>query len=67
MCIEEVAKIRECGARVIGVNDAYKFGTLVDVCFWGDARWFYGNPDTGHPGHKDRVLKWPGIGVFCAP
>lgn len=28
---------------VIGINNAYKLGSWVDICFFGDARWFWWN------------------------
>lgn len=62
---EQVAAVRDAGFRTIGVNDAYLFGVAIDICFWGDRLWYFGNPVNGHPGHRERVLKWPGLRVTC--
>lgn len=53
------------GCRTIGVNDAYLFGVSIDICFWGDRRWYFGSPETGHTGHRERVQAWPGIRATC--
>jgi hypothetical protein len=52
------------GARVIGVNDAYRFGVGIDLLFWGDFDWYFGTEK--HQGHREGVLKWPGIRVTTA-
>lgn len=62
---EDVELVRSHGCRTIGVNDAYQFGVSIDICFWGDRRWFYGCAETGHKGHRERVLAWPGLRVTC--
>lgn len=45
--------------RVIGVNDAFKLGEWVDVCYFGDVRWFDWN--------KDELIKFGGLKVCCCP
>lgn len=32
--------------RVIGVNDAYKYGVGVDLVYWGDDSWYWGRKGT---------------------
>jgi hypothetical protein len=38
---------------VIGVNDAYLLGEWVDICWFGDCRWYYW--------HKDRLKQYSGL------
>lgn len=66
LTLRQVQAVRNAGFRTIGVNDAYLFGVAIDVCFWGDMRWYFGHSETGHPGHRERVLKWPGLRVSCS-
>lgn len=63
---EQVDYVRSRGLRTIGVNDAYQFGVAIDVCFWGDRKWFFGNEENGHPGHGQQIIKWPGLKVTCS-
>jgi len=39
--------------KVIGVNDAYRLGTWVDVCWFGDWEWFRM--------HRKELAKFPGL------
>lgn len=43
--------------HVIGVNDAFKLGAWVDICWWGDCRWGIWN--------LDELLKYQGLNVSC--
>lgn len=63
LTIDQIAHVRAAGFRTIGVNDAYQFGVMIDICFWGDRLWYFGNVETGHPGHREQVQKWPGLKV----
>lgn len=45
--------------RVIGVNNAFKFGSWVDICWFGDGKWFDWN-------HKE-LAKYSGLKVTCNP
>jgi hypothetical protein len=62
---EQVRAVRTSGLRTIGVNDSYKFGVDIDLCFWGDHEWYFGNER--HPGHRDSLSKFHGLKVTCAP
>jgi len=39
--------------RVLGVNDAFKLGTWVDACYFGDCKWWGWN--------REEFLKYPGL------
>ena len=65
--ISDIKHLRERGYRLIGVNDAYRFGVDIDICFWGDGDWYFGNPLKKHPGHRSQVQAWPGLRVTIAP
>lgn len=43
--------------KVIGVNDAFRLGSWIDVCFFGDCRWF--------AVWEKQVLNFPGLKVTC--
>jgi len=43
--------------HVIGINVAYLIGEWIDMCFFGDGKFF--TP------HKERLAKWPGLKVTC--
>lgn len=45
--------------RVIGVNNAFKFGSWVDVCWFGDTKWFDWN-------YKE-LAEYSGLKVTCNP
>lgn len=45
--------------RVIGVNNAYELGDWVDVCYFGDARW-YTDWD-----NREKLLDFAGLKVCC--
>lgn len=45
--------------RVIGVNNAFKFGSWVDICWFGDAKWFRWN--------FKELAEYPGLKVTCNP
>lgn len=45
------------GHHVIGTNNAYQLGSWVDLCWFGDCRWY--------DWHRDRLLKFAGIKVTC--
>lgn len=45
--------------RIIGVNDAFRLGHWVDVCWSGDCRWYDWN--------KDDLLAFPGLRFTCCP
>lgn len=45
--------------RVIGANDAFLLGDWVDVCWFGDARWYEWN--------KDKLLNFAGLKICCCP
>lgn len=47
------------GKRVIGVNTAFKFGPWVDICWFGDGKWFDWN-------YKE-LAEYPGLKVTCNP
>lgn len=47
------------GKRVIGVNNAFKFGSWVDVCWFGDEKWFEWN--------FKELAKFSGLKVTCNP
>lgn len=44
--------------RVIGVNDSFLLGDWVDVCWWGDDRWFDWN--------RKKLLHFAGLKVHCS-
>jgi len=44
--------------RVIGVNNAYLLGSWVDICWFGDSRWW--------GWHKEKLSEFPGLIVSCA-
>lgn len=46
--------------RVIGTNQAYELGSWVDICFFGDQRWFWWNRD-------DLRINYMGLIVSCCP
>lgn len=62
---EHVKQVRSAGLRVIGVNDAYRFGNNVDLCFFGDAQWFFGTGERA--GHAKALERFYGLKVTCAP
>jgi hypothetical protein len=43
--------------NVIGVNDAFKLGDWVDICWWGDCRWGVWN--------HDALQEFGGLSVSC--
>lgn len=43
--------------KIIGVNNAYKLGDWVDVCWFGDSRWFQWN--------REELKSFNGIIVTC--
>lgn len=43
--------------RVIGVNDAFKLGDWVDVCWWSDCRWGVWN--------QTKLAQFQGLNVSC--
>ena len=43
--------------HVIGVNNAYALGSWVDVCWFGDCRWY--------DWHKQKLLEFAGLKVTC--
>jgi len=45
------------GKHVIGVNNAYLLGDWVDVCWFGDCRWF--------DWHKKNLKRFAGLKVTC--
>lgn len=45
--------------RVVGVNDAFRLGSWVDVCWFGDNRWFDWN--------RKALLEFGGLKATCAP
>lgn len=45
--------------RVIGVNNAFKFGSWIDACWFGDAKWFDWN--------FKELAKFSGLKVTCNP
>jgi len=45
--------------HVIGVNDAFKLGDWVDVCWFGDERWFHWN--------KEQIRSFEGVVFGCPP
>ena len=45
--------------HIIGVNMAFRLGTWVDFCFFGDDGWFRDN--------RSELAAFPGIKVSCAP
>jgi hypothetical protein len=47
----------EIHAPVIGVNDAFRFGPWTDVCWFGDARWYWWN--------KNDLSTFKGLKVTC--
>lgn len=65
LTVEQVKAVRSAGYRVIGVNDAYLFGNDVDICFWGDPAWYFGNDR--HEGHMKPLERFYGIKATCAP
>lgn len=59
-----IAKINEDLAiiqdkRVIGVNNAYELGNWVDVCWFGDVRWYEWN--------RKKLLDFRGLKACCCP
>ena len=61
----DVRLCRKAGCRTIGVNDAYKFGTDIDITFFGDSEWYWGTAH--HPGHFGALQQWPGMRITCDP
>ena len=47
--------------RVIGVNNAYQLGPWVDVCYFGDYRWYYDKNWKGW--HRDKLLHFAGMKI----
>lgn len=45
--------------RVIGVNNAFRLGSWVDICWFGDAKWFEWN-------YKE-LAEYSGLKVTCNP
>jgi len=45
----------EKGLRIIGVNDAYEWGSWVDMCFYGDNGWLVTHV------RKGDILDYPGL------
>lgn len=45
--------------RVIGVNDAFLLGDWVDICWFGDSRWYEWN--------KSKLAQFPGLKACCCP
>jgi hypothetical protein len=45
--------------HVIGVNNAYMFGSWVDCCFFGDCSWY--------AVHRHNLAKFLGLKVTCCP
>jgi hypothetical protein len=45
--------------HVIGINNAYKIGDWIDVCFFGDCTWYLL--------HKLQLERFPGLLVTCCP
>ena len=43
--------------HVIGVNSAFYFGDWVDICFFGDAKWYWW--------HENELKKFEGVKVTC--
>ena len=43
--------------HVIGVNNAYLLGSWVDICWFGDCRWWNW--------HKEKVREFPGLVATC--
>ena len=44
-------------SHIIGINNAYQLGGLIDILFFGDSRW--------HINHSKRLAAWPGVKVTC--
>lgn len=44
-------------APVIGINDAFRLGDWVDVCFFGDRKWYWWN--------RDDLQKFQGLKLTC--
>jgi hypothetical protein len=45
--------------HVIGINVAFLIGKWMDVCFFGDGKFFQPN--------KEALAQWPGLKVTCSP
>lgn len=45
--------------HIVGVNDAFKLGNWVDVCWFGDERWYQWN--------KEKLRHYQGILFGCPP
>lgn len=45
--------------HVIGINVSFLIGDWIDVCFFGDGKFFYPN--------KEALASWPGLKVTCNP
>jgi hypothetical protein len=43
--------------KVIGVNNAFKFGSWVDVCWFGDLKWWNW--------HQEELFNFPGLVMTC--
>lgn len=43
--------------RTIGTNNAYQLGDWVDLCWFGDCRWY--------DWHRERLLKFAGLKISC--
>lgn len=44
--------------RVIGVNNAYKLGDWIDICWFGDSDWY--------EWHKEKLVNFSGMIIHCA-
>jgi len=45
--------------RIIGVNNSYRFGPWVDVCWFGDSNWY--------KQHHYELRTFPGLKICCQP
>ena len=45
------------GKHIIGVNNAYRLGDWVDICWYGDCRWF--------DWHQHHLRYFPGFVATC--
>lgn len=57
--IRDKRKTNLSSARAIGVNDAFLLGDWVDVCWFGDTRWYDWN--------RPKLLDFPNIKACCCP
>jgi len=56
---EDLSPLYAPEKRVIGVNNAYKLGAWVDLCWFGDCSWF------NH--HRKSLLNFAGLKASCCP